>query len=327
MNSKVDINWGIIGCGNVTEVKSGPAYQQVPNFTLSAVMRRNEILAKDYAERHNVEKYSSNADNIINDELINAVYIATPPDTHKLYGLQVAEARKPCCIEKPLAPTYDDCKEIVEAFDKAGVPLFVAYYRRSLPRFNKVKSLLDDCEIGNVRHISWHLSEPASQMDLSQEYNWRTDQSIAPGGYFDDVACHGLNLFSYFFGDFEKVKGISLNQQKLYSAFDAVSACWSHKNGVTGSGSWNFGTGSRQDSVTIYGEKGEITFSIFDENPVVIHKATQQEEFTIAHPENTQLYHVQNMREYLLAGQPHPSMGLSAAHTNWVMDHILKNDS
>jgi len=324
MKTNKNIRWGIIGCGAVTEVKSGPAYQKTDGFQLTAVMRRNEKLAKDYAKRHDIEKSYSCADALINDESIDAIYIATPPDTHKLYSLRVADVGKVCCIEKPLAPTYQDSKVILAAFEKAQVPLFVSYYRRSLPRFNKVKTLLDSGEIGCVRHINWHLNKAANQIDLSQQYNWRTDQAIAAGGYFDDLASHGLDLFAYLLGEFEFVKGIGLNQQKLYSSYDSVSACWAHKNGITGVGSWNFGGFSRQDKVTIYGSEGEISFSIFDDQPISISNVTNQQDIYIENPENIQLYHVQNIKEQLFSGQIHPSNGETATHTSWVMDQILR---
>jgi 1,5-anhydro-D-fructose reductase (1,5-anhydro-D-mannitol-forming) len=324
MSKKANICWGIIGCGAVTEVKSGPAYQKTAGFQLSAVMRRDEKLAKDYAQRHGVEKCYSNADDLINDESIDAIYIATTPDTHKKYGLRVAEAGKICCIEKPLSPSYQDSKKILDAFEKAQVPLFVAYYRRSLPRFNKVKELLDNGNIGKVRHINWHLNKAANKTDLSQQYNWRTDKNIALGGYFDDLASHGLDLFAYLLGEYDVVKGLGLNQQKLYSSFDSVSACWTHKNGITGSGSWNFGGFSRQDKVIVYGSKGEITFSVFDEDPISIYNVLGKKDIKIENPENIQLYHVKNIRDQLLAGNIHPSNGLTATHTSWVMDQILR---
>jgi 1,5-anhydro-D-fructose reductase (1,5-anhydro-D-mannitol-forming) len=324
MKNKDNIRWGIIGCGAVTEVKSGPAYKKTDGFQLAAVMRRDEKLAKDYAKRHDIEKYYSNADDLINDDSIDAVYIATPPNTHKFYGLRVATAGKICCIEKPLAPSYKDSKAILEAFEKAKLPLFVAYYRRSLPRFNKIKELLDNCEIGDIRHISWHLNKAANEIDLSKKYNWRTDKNVAVGGYFDDLASHGLDLFAYLLGDYDVVKGIGLNQQHLYSSFDSVSACWTHKNGVTGSGSWNFGGFSRQDKVIVYGSKGEITFSVFDEDPISIYNVLGKKDIKIENPENIQLYHVKNIRDQLLAGNIHPSNGLTATHTSWVMDQILR---
>ncbi|ROS01076.1 putative dehydrogenase [Sinobacterium caligoides] len=323
---KKSIRWGIIGCGAVTEVKSGPAYQKTNGFQLAAVMRRSKSLAKDYAQRHNVEAYYCCADALINDESIDAIYIATPPDTHKQYALRVAEAGKVCCIEKPIAPTYEDSKEILEAFERAKVPLFVAYYRRSLPRFNKVKELLESGSIGIVRHISWHLNKPANDIDLSRKYNWRTDKDIALGGYFDDLASHGLDLFAYLLGEFEVVRGVGSNQQGLYSSLDAVSACWAHKSGATGAGSWNFGGFSRKDAVTIYGSDGELSFSVFDEQPITLSQPTRQQEIHIENPQNIQLYHVNNIAKQLFSGCEHPSSGATATHTSWVMDQILRAD-
>ncbi|MEO8252959.1 MAG: Gfo/Idh/MocA family oxidoreductase [Flavobacterium sp.] len=316
------IRWGIIGCGNVTEKKSGPAYQKTAGFEIVAVMRRDAQKAADYAKRHSIKKYYSDADALINDPEVDAVYIATPPDSHKLYGLKVAEAGKICCIEKPLAPSYEDSKAISEAFEAKNIPLFTAYYRRTLPRFKQVKKWLDTNSIGKIRHINWHLSKPASEQDLSGEYNWRTDAAIAKGGYFDDLASHGLDLFNYLLGDIKEASGISLNQQNLYSSKDALVACWLHESGITGTGTWNFGTATREDYVIIYGSKGTITFSIFDEIPIILSNEDGIEPLTIPHPENVQLHHVESMKQALFGTGIHPSNGKTATHTSWVMDKI-----
>jgi 1,5-anhydro-D-fructose reductase (1,5-anhydro-D-mannitol-forming) len=320
-----NIRWGIVGCGNVTEIKSGPAYQKTEGFQLTAVMRRDGDKAADYARRHGITKYYTDADALINDPEIDAVYIATPPDTHKYYGLKVALAGKPCCIEKPLASNYQDSLAIHEAFAAKNIPLFVAYYRRSLPRFKQIKTWIDANDIGEVRHIRWHLSKPATPQDLSANYNWRTDAEIATGGYFDDLASHGLDLFIYLLGNIKEVSGISLNQQGLYSAKDAATASWLHESGITGTGSWNFGCYEREDTVEIFGSKGKIAFSVFNDEPIILSNEQGKTELFIAHPENIQLYHVQQIREHLLGNSKHPSNGLTGAHTSWVMDKIIGN--
>jgi 1,5-anhydro-D-fructose reductase (1,5-anhydro-D-mannitol-forming) len=319
------IRWGIIGCGNVTERKSGPAYQRTQGFELHAVMRRDAEKAADYARRHGVPKFYTDADALINDPEVDAVYIATPPDTHQYYALKVAEAGKPCCIEKPMAPSYAECVAICDAFEKKGLPLFVSYYRRSLPRFLQIKDWIAQGQIGTVRHVSWHLGRTPSPTDLSGEYNWRTDASIAPAGYFDDLASHGLDLFIFLFGNVAQASGSSCNQQGSYTARDAVAGSWIHESGVTGTGSWNFGLSERADSVTIYGSRGKIEFAVFDEVPLVLTNDAGREEVVIAHPENIQLCHVQNMREHLTGNGMHPSTGLTGAHTAWMMDSILGN--
>ena len=236
----------------------------------------------------------------------------------------MAAAGKPCCIEKPLAPCYEDSVAIYEAFQNKEIPLFVAYYRRSLPRFNQVKKWLENNEIGDIRHISWNFCKEPNHKDLSGEYNWRTDPKVAPGGYFDDLASHGLDLFTYLLGDIKEVHGISENQQKIYEAKDAVAACWSHYGNVTGTGFWNFGCEHTEDRVELFGSKGKISFSVFEENPLILESNGKRKEFSIEHPQNIQLYHVENMKKQLLdENYIHPSDGNSAKHTSWVMDKIL----
>ncbi|MDB2607019.1 Gfo/Idh/MocA family oxidoreductase [Zobellia sp.] len=323
MEENKNIRWGIIGCGDVTEIKSGPAYRKTDGFEIVAVMRRDTEKAADYAKRHGVSKYYSDADALINDDEVDAVYIATPPDSHKFYALKVAAAGKPCCIEKPMSPCFADSLEIQKAFVDKKLPLFVAYYRRSLPRFLKVKEWLDANEIGEVRHISWFLGKPPNDIDLSGAYNWRTDAKVAPAGYFDDLASHGLDLFAFLLGDFESASGTAINQQGLYSAKDAITGHWLHENGITGTGTWNFGTNKRKDLVEIYGSKGTISFSIFEEAHIILTNTTGEQKLFIEHPEHVQQFHVENLKTDLFGGQTHPSTGKTALHTSWVMDTIL----
>ncbi|MDO7173581.1 Gfo/Idh/MocA family protein [Mariniflexile sp. AS56] len=324
MESKNTIKWGIIGCGNVTEVKSGPPYKLTEGFELVAVMRRDAEKAQDYAKRHGVKTVYTKADDLINDANVDAVYIATPPDTHKFYALKVAEAGKICCIEKPMTPNYAESLDIYNTFKDKDIPLFVAYYRRSLPRFLKIKEWLSYNYIGEVRHINWHFSKPASSLDTSGTYNWRTDSKIAPAGYFDDLASHGFDLFNFLLGDIKEAHGISLNQQKNYTSKDAITACWLHENNITGSGAWNFDCQDSLDSVTIYGSEGHIKFSIFHENAVVLESKTKCESLFIDNPKHIQMHHVEGMRDMLIHKNfTHPSTGQSALHANWVMDKIL----
>jgi 1,5-anhydro-D-fructose reductase (1,5-anhydro-D-mannitol-forming) len=322
MNSQI-INWGIVGVGDVCEKKSGPAYQKTDGFKLKSVMRRDLNKAKDFAQRHRIEQFTDNADELINDPDIEAIYIATPPNNHLEYALKVAEAGKICCVEKPMAVTFKECETMFTAFKEKNIPLFVAYYRRCLPRFLQIKTWLENKDIGEIRHIHWTLSKPANNIDLSGNFNWRTDEAIALGGYFDDLASHGLDFFHFILGEFESVSGHTTNQQHLYSAKDAISASWIHKNGITGSAFWNFGSWKREDKVEIVGSKGSIVFSVFDENPVQLITSKETISLHIEHPENIQLYHVQAMKKHLDGLEQHPSTGETALHTAWIMDKIL----
>ena len=323
-NKDKTIRWGFIGCGSVTEVKSGPAYMQTKGFKVIGVMSRTEEKVRDYAKRHKIDSYYTNSEDLINNPEIDAVYIATPPDSHKKYALKVAEAGKICCIEKPLAPSYKDSLEIYEAFAGNNLPLFVAYYRRSLPRFEKIKSIIDSGEIGEVRHINWKLCRPPNKYDLERKKNWRTEAEVAPGGYFDDIGSHGLDLFAWLLGNYTEVYGITENQQQLYTAKDALTACWKHEKGATGAGFWNFGASVNEEFVEIYGSKGKIEFSVFDEIPVSLITESGTEKFEIEHPKHIQQFHVENILKDLIDDiYKHPSTGITGLHTSWVMDRIL----
>lgn len=317
------VRWGMIGCGAVTEVKSGPAYYRVARSRLVGVSCRRAEAAFDYAKRHKIERVFLNSDELISSEYIDAVYIATPPSSHVALALRVAKAGKPCCVEKPIAPSHADAAVMIRAFEKVGKPLFVAYYRRSLPRFRRVKEWLEAGLIGDVRHVHWGLTRPPTEADLSGLSGWRTDPAEAPGGYFDDLACHGLDLFDYLVGPIAHAVGSCSVQQQLYQAPDAVSASWAHVCGATGSGFWNFAAGSRSDEVKIVGSMGYVTFSVFEDEPLKLVTETDTTVVEIANPENIQAPHVENIIRHLEEGLSHPSTGESAARTAWVSERIL----
>lgn len=319
------IGWGIIGCGNVTELKSGPAFNKAEHSSLVAVMRRDAAKAEDYAKRHQVPRWYSDAQQLINDPEVDAVYIATPPDSHKDYALLVAAAGKICCVEKPMALNTAECIEMTEAFAQKQLPLYVSYYRRSLPRFLKIKEWLEQELIGVPRQVQWSFSRTPNTVDLAGHYNWRTDPSKAGGGYFIDLASHGLDLLLYLLGEVVDVRGISLNQQKLYAAEDAVAAVWQFQSGCLGTGFWNFAAGERNDKVVIYGSTGRIEFSVFENEAVQLFTADQQLSLDIPHPENIQFYHIQAMVQDLLHGTGHPSTGKTALNASWMMEQILKS--
>src|SRR6476469_2704682 len=133
------INWGIIGCGDVTELKSGPAFNKVNNSALVAVMRRDAAKAEDYARRHDVPRWYNEGDKLINDPEVNAIYVATPPSSHEEYAIAAINAGKPVYVEKPMANTYDSACNIERSAKEKNVKLVVAHYRREQPRFKKIK--------------------------------------------------------------------------------------------------------------------------------------------------------------------------------------------
>lgn len=322
-----EIRWGIVGCGNVTEVKSGPAFNTVAGSRLVAVMRRDGEKARDYAQRHGVPKWYANADDLINDPEVNAVYIATPPGSHGEYTLRVAEAGKPVYVEKPMARTFSECNEMIIGCEKAGVLLFVAYYRRRLPAFLKVKELVEAGAIGEIRFVSIALILPPRSEDLRREsLPWRVKPEIAGGGYFYDLASHQLDVLDYIFGPIDSAQGQSANQAGLYDAEDIVAANFKFKSGVMGAGVWCFTAAERAscDLIEITGSKGRISLPTFARGPVRLETAAGVEEFDLPPPVNIQQPLIQTIVDELQGKGKCPSTGITAARTNWVMEEVLR---
>ncbi len=322
------VKWGIIGVGDVCEVKSAPAMNQIADSKIEAVMRRNANKAADYAERHGIEKWYSDADELINDPFVNAIYIATPPNAHLEYTLKAAAAGKPVYVEKPMAKTHEECKKMIRACDEANVPLYVAYYRRALPNFLKVKSLIEEGAIGTVRMVEIRMHKPLTPDIIThQDNHWRVDPEIAGGGYFYDLASHQLDFLDFLFGPIIKANGHSSNQAGHYKAEDIVTANFLFESGVHGTGSWCFTTGydSNKDTTTIIGSEGEIEYVTFGSGNVVLRKNGEQETFSFEMPKHIQRPLIQQIVNDLLGKGDSPSTGVSGARTNQAMEWMTDN--
>lgn len=315
------IRWGIIGCGDVTEVKSGPAFAKAGGSALVAVMRRNAQLAEDYARRHGVPRWYGDAEALVADPDVDAVYVATPPDSHREYVLIAARHQKPVYVEKPMALDHRQCLDMIEACREAGVPLFTAYYRRALPRFLRVKALVDEGAIGVVRAITITLWRRHA-MDAGA-LPWRVDPAVAGGGLFVDLASHTLDLLDFILGPIAAASGGAGNQGDFYRAEDIVAAAFTFESGVRGTGLWCFTADRNEDRVEIVGNAGRIGFSTFDEAPVALSRDGGVETFDIPHPPHVQQPLIQSVVDTLQGWGTCPSTGESGARTTRVMDALL----
>ena len=336
MNRKIredTVRWGIIGAGDVCEVKSGPALQLADDSELLAVMRRTPELAEDFAERHDVPRWYSDADALIGDADVNAIYVATPPVTHCEMTIKAAAAGKPVYVEKPMARTSDECQAMLDACEAAGVPLYVAYYRRALPNFQKIRELLDAGRIGSIRHVRIEMNQqPAPSLARTGEVNWRVMPQHSGGGYFYDLASHQLDFLDFALGPIVLAKGIASNQAGLYAAEDIVTATFRFASGILGSGTWCFSSGatSERDATTIVGSTGEIRFATFTGDTATVELETDAaglESFEYDMPVHIQQGLIQTVVDDLLGRGACPSTGVSGARTNRVMEKICRHSA
>ena len=316
------IRWGIIGVGNVCEVKSGPGFQKATNSELVAVMRRDGAKAEDFAKRHNVPRWYDDGEALINDDDIDAIYIATPPSAHKAYTLMAAAAGKPVYVEKPMAMNFAECQAMIAACEQNNVPLWVAYYRRCLPRFVKIKDLIESGAIGDVRSVAVTLWRTPT--NTTDSLPWRVQPEIAGGGIFVDVGVHTLDFLDYVFGEITSVNGFATNQAGLYPAEDNVVTSFEFASGVVGTGSWCFTAHTRYDNVIVTGSKGTLSFPTFDDDTIVINTDAGEETLIIPNPPHVQQPLIQTIVDELNGNGHSPSSGISGARTTWVTDQILQ---
>lgn len=327
------VRWGILGVGDVCEVKSAPAMQKIDQSEVIAVMRRNGEKAQDYAKRHGVGKWYDDADALINDPEVNAIYIATPPNAHSSLTRKASLAGKPVYVEKPMARTTVECQEMIDACKKAEVPLYVAYYRRRLPNFEKLKSLLSEGAIGDLRFVKIELFKTldpdiVSGIASSMPVNWRVDPEVAGGGYFFDLAAHQLDFLDYALGPIASVSGHASNQAGTYEAADIIASSFEFENGILGSGTWCFTVDevAEKDEMTFVGSKGRIRVPFFGAPKIYLEKAKAEiVEMEFEMPHHIQQHLIETVVDDLLGKGICPSTGESAMRTNWVMEEMTKN--
>ena len=326
MGNEKEIRWGFIGCGEVTEKKSGPAFSKIEGSKVVAVMSRSHEKASSYAHRHHISRWYTDAQQLIEDPEVNAVYIATPPSSHATYAIMAMKAGKPVYVEKPLASSYIDCQRINRVCEQTGVPCFIAYYRRYLPYFQKVKQLIREGAIGQVVNVQIRFAVPPRDLDYnSTNLPWRVQRDIAGGGYFYDLAPHQIDLLQDIFGPIVHAKGFSANRGGLYQTEDSVSASFQFHDGLPGSGSWCFvcDESARTDRIELIGEKGQICFSVFTYEPIALHNKDGRTEIHIENPKHVQMPLIESVVRHLQGKEACTADNLSATSVNWVMDRIL----
>jgi len=318
------IKWGMIGCGDVTEVKSGPAFNKVSNSSLVAVMRRDAAKAQDYAERHGIPKWYNDAHDLINDNEVNAIYIATPPSSHEEYALAAIHAGKPVYIEKPMTLNFASANMITKVAEQKNIKISVAHYRRGQPLFNKVKELIREKEIGDVRFVKLEFYKRQLEKESMSipKVAWRVNPEIAGGGLFHDLAPHQLDLMYWLFGEPEKAYGYSANQGKLYNADDIVAGNILFHSGVIFNGLWCFNVAphNEKDLCEIYGSEGKLSFPIFEHKKIEIYKNGTKDTIPFVPLEHVQQPLIQKVVDYFLGKGPNPSSGIDAAKVMKLLD-------
>ncbi len=328
------IRWGLIGCGEVAEMKSGPALYKAASSQLVAVADRNAARAEDFGRRHGIERWHDDAEAIIRAPDVDIVYIATMTESHRDFVLRCAAAGKAVLTEKPMAMSHADCLTMIAACRAAKVPLWVAYYRRALPRFVAVRDLIRSGAIGDVRMvITRHFQRiPTPDQMRGPFWGWRLDPARSGGGIFFEAVGHTLDILDFILGPIESVRTFADNQAGAYPPEDVVTAAYRFASGVYGSGAWCFSADCDDEHNEIVGSKGRIAFSTFPPLsppagrpplPIRVVRGGAEEEIPVADPPYVHQPLIQTIVDEMNGVGRCPSNGETAARTARVIEDCL----
>jgi 1,5-anhydro-D-fructose reductase (1,5-anhydro-D-mannitol-forming) len=328
MDGGMTVRWGIIGCGDVCEVKSGPALYKAGGSELRVVMRRDQERAADFARRHGVPRYTTNADEVIESPDVDIVYVATPPGEHEAYALRVARANKPCYVEKPMARSAAECRRMREAFEGAGQKLFVAYYRRALPRFLEVQRRLAEGALGHLLAVSHVYQGRANPAAGSAPAGWREHVPASGGGLFVDLGSHVVDILDFLLGPLEEVQGHAARLSVARAARaglaeDTVVMSFRTAAGALGTVRHQFHTASSVDRLELVGTRGTLALSVFGQEPIELVTGAARELIPVDQPAHVHQPLVQTIVDEL-EGRGHcPSTGESAERASEALDRAL----
>lgn len=303
------IRWGIIGVGDVCELKSGPGFYKAPHSELLAVMRRNGDKARDYAQRHNVPLWYDNADDLLANPDVDAIYIATPPAQHKDYAIAAMQAGKDVYIEKPVTLNAAECDAIIAIEKSTGKKVTAAHYRRYVPCFMKVHELIRAGAIGEPLLVQLDMLQPAASKIITTTHdNWRVNPALSGGGLFHDLSPHQLDLMLYWFGPVIHASGFGINQRQFNSADDAVQGWAKLESGVLLQGRWHFAVAPEQtrDLCEIIGTRGKLSINFFGQQVIRLNNSDGNEEIIIPNPPHIQQPMIEQVNDYFRGERDNP---------------------
>lgn len=251
------VRWGIIGSGDVAEHKGGPALYEADHSELVAVMSRRKSKAQDFAERHGAKRHYTSAEELLADEEVNAVYVATPPNVHAELTIAAAEAGQHVLCEKPMAMTAAECEQMIQACQQHEVQLMIAYYRRFFPVVAEMKRLVEEGRIGRPLRIRAEVSDLYAPSP-DGERAWLIDPAVAGGGFLTDVATHRLDLMVHFLGRVREVAAFTDTLRFDFEVDDSSALILRFESGAHASAAFNWSVGASIDEFEICGTEGRL---------------------------------------------------------------------
>jgi len=279
--------WGLIGCGEIARKRVAPALRDLKDCDLVAVSRGRPELAESFATEFGARKWYSAWPELLRDQEIDAVYIATPVHLHADQAIAAAEAGKHVLCEKPLAMNVSECDRIITACRMNRVKLGVAYYRRFYPVIERVKEIIQLGEIGIPVLAQVNAFEPFDP-EPAHPRHWLLQKDRSGGGPMFDFGCHRIELLTNILGPIAKVKAMTAKVLFEREVEDTAVALFQFERGGCGVLSVTHAAREPRDTLEIYGSLGSIHVPVLNEGTMRV--VDDQGERTEAHSPDPNLH-------------------------------------
>lgn len=263
------LRWGLIGAGDIARKRVAPALRDLSNCEFVSVSRSRSELAEEFANEFGARKWFADWRELISDDEIDAVYIATPVYLHAEQTVAAAEARKHVLCEKPMALDPSECDSMIAACRSNRVNLGIAYYRRFYPAIQRVNEIIASGEIGKVSIAQINAFE---YFDPPSEHprHWFIEKNKSGGGPMMDFGCHRLEIFANLFGEATHIESLVSNNALGRAVEDTAVASIKFEGGACATLTVTHAAIEPQDTFDIYGTKGSIRIPTLNSGEMII---------------------------------------------------------
>jgi predicted dehydrogenase len=251
------LQWGIIGCGDIVRRRVGPALKSLPGCAIAGVARRDPNRLDGCCGELQAGRGFADWRELVRDDAIDAVYIATPVRAHCEQVLAALEHGKHVLCEKPLGMDAEECRQMRAASRRSAAVLGVAYYRHYYPAVLRMKAIIESGEIGDVLLVTTVACEtfrPAQD----HPRRWILDKSRAGGGSLMDFGCHRIEVLFHLLGNEIAAGGVGGHIYRDHDVEDTATVAIRFENGANGVVSVTRGGTLAQDVVCIQGTRGVV---------------------------------------------------------------------
>ena len=251
------LNWGLIGAGDIAKKRIAPALRDLPTCDFVGVSRSRFELAESFAKEFGARKWFADWRELLADDEIEAVYIATPVFLHAAQTIAAAEAGKHILCEKPMALNVKECDEMLAACRANNVKLGIAYYRRFYPVIERAKAIIASGEIGKVSVAQINAFEYFNPPPEHSRY-WLLQKEKSGGGPMKDFGCHRLEVLTNLFGSVTNLKSLVANVAFEREVEDTAAVLLQFESGTCATLTVTHASSEPQDTLDIFGTMGSI---------------------------------------------------------------------